>query len=99
MFFAGGGARRPGFAGAFVESLVFDAAFAYTRMTNSELAARRGARNEIEWQLYTDVLARFLGVDPMELRSRLVEERAKCRDLRLCSDRIFAWAYSKARPF
>jgi hypothetical protein len=98
MFFGDGG-RRPGFAGAFVESLVFDALFAYTRMNNAHVAVGRNAKNETEWEVYTDVLARFLGVDSAELRRRLIEERGKCRDFRLCSNRIFIWAYRKARPW
>jgi hypothetical protein len=98
MFFAGAG-RRPGFAGAFMESLVFDAMLAHARMKNSQLSVNRNARNTAEWEIYTEIIARFLGVDPMELRTKLVEEREKCRDLRVCSNRIFFWAYRKAHPW
>src|ERR1044072_8515111 len=99
MFFFGGSGRRPGCGGAFVESLVFDAVLAHTRMTNPDAAVGRNVKNLTEWEVYSEVLARFLGVDPMELRTKLIEERTECRDLRLCSDRIFFWAYRKARPW
>lgn len=56
-------------------------------------------RSQTEWEIYSEVLARFLGVDPMELRTKLIEERTECRDFRLCSNRIFLWAYRKARPW
>lgn len=85
MFFIG--RRRPGFAGEFVEGLVVDAVIARLRMKDTE------------WEIYTDVLARFLGVDLVELRARLIEERANCGDLRLCSNRIFFWAYRQAHPW
>lgn len=98
MFFGESG-RRPGFGGDFVESLVFDAVLAYTRMRNSHPAVARNPKHETRWEISTEILARFLGVDLMELRTRLIEERQKCRDLRLCSDRIFVWAYRKARPW
>jgi hypothetical protein len=99
MIFGKGGKPRPGFAGAFVEGLVVDAVFAYTRMQNAQLSKGRGTRHETEWLIYTDVLARFLGVEVTELRTRLIAERETCRDLRLCSDRVFFWAYSKANPW
>jgi hypothetical protein len=99
MFFSGMNGRRQGFAGAFVQSLVFDAVFAYARMNNPQLPERRNARNAAEWEICTEILARFLGVGAAELRVQLIEERDKCRDLRLCSDRIFAWAYRQARPW
>lgn len=95
MSFTGGG-YRPGLGGAFVEGLIFDALFAYARMMNSNLTVGRTVKNQTEWEVYTDVLARFLGVDPLELRDRLIEERTNCRDLRRCSNRIFIWAHRKA---
>lgn len=99
MFFSGGGGRRPGLAEAFIESLVFDAVLAHVRMMNPQMTVDRNIKNRTEWEIYTDVLARFLGVDPTELRSTVIEELTKCQDLRLCGNRIFLWAYRKARPW
>jgi hypothetical protein len=61
------------------------------------LTIGRNTRHETEWEIYTDT--RFLGVDVTELRTKLIEERERCRDIRLCSDRIRFWAYSKMRPW
>jgi hypothetical protein len=99
VFFRWNGGRRPGFAGAFVEDLVFHAIFAYGRMTNAHIAVGRNVRNETEWEIYTEVLARFLGVSSVDLRNQLINEWTKCRDFQLCSNRIFFWAYRKARPW
>jgi hypothetical protein len=96
MYFIGDCGRCPGFAGAFVESLVFDAVLAHTRVTNPDVT---DVKNLTEWEVYSEILARFLGVDPMELRTKLIEERTESGDLRLCSNRIFFWAYRKARPW
>lgn len=87
MFFTGRNGNRPGFGGAFVESLVADAVVAHIRMKDTE------------WEIYTDVLARFLGVDLIELRRKLIEEQTNFRDIRLCSNRIFFWAYRQAHPW
>jgi hypothetical protein len=99
MIFGNGSRSRPGFVGAFVEGLVFDAVFAYTRMKNAHLTAGRGGKHETEWLIYTEVLSRFLGVGVAELRDKLIEERETCRDIRLCSHRIFSWAFSQACPW
>jgi hypothetical protein len=99
MIFGNGGRTRPGFAGAFVEGLVFDAVLAYTRMKNAHLTVGRGVKHETEWLIYTEVLSRFLGVGVTDLRDKLIEERENCRDIRLCSHRVFFWAYGKAHPW
>jgi hypothetical protein len=99
VFLMGESKRRPGFFGDFVEGLVVDAVFAHLRMENARFTRGRNTRSEAEWEIYTDVLARFLGVDLVKLREKLAEERASCHDLQLCSNRIFFWAYRQAHPW
>ena len=99
VFFDGGDTRRPQLPGTFVEGLLVDAIFAHIRMNNARFTAGRGTRHETEWEIYTDVSARFLGVDVTELRDKLIEEQERCRDIRLCSDRIRFWAYNRMRPW